>query len=596
MKFSYDFFEYLRQTIKVSDIVSGKVSLKKHGNEYIGLCPFHSEKSPSFSINNQKRFYHCFGCGAHGDIIRFISETDGVSYSDAAIRIANQFGIEIPKLSKHQEDIYAEMERLQDILELAANFYKKNLNKESVDYLVKRGLTPQIIQDFDLGYAPSKNSLQKFLESKNIPLILMQKAGLVSKNNEGFKAEIFRDRVMFPIRNIYKKVIAFGGRAFGDIKPKYINSPETILFNKSDTLYGEEKATPAAYKKNRMILVEGYMDVIAMHREGFTEVVAALGTAVTDKHIGKIWKICDEVIFLMDGDLAGVNAASKASKLIIPILNNDKKASFVLLPKGYDPDDYIKNSGRQALEHLIESRNSLSEFLWKTEVKKKQVNKAEDFADLEFRLMSYINNISNKLIAKNYNSFFKDQIWNLRIAQKNANKTKKEQIELSADLNISYNYTELEHIEYGIMSYILKNPTLLNDKNRIEEFDHLIIENDKLNYMKNIIFENLALLQSEKDQMDWSAKVKKLLENSGFSSLYSLLSDTNSIFLDFKISYSISYGDLWSLLLKKHYVAWLKKEYDQALSSVDQESFARAMEYRKQIVHLEEEIKNFLDI
>jgi DNA primase len=596
MKFSSDFFEHLRQRIQVSEIVSAKVSLKKHGNEYTGLCPFHSEKSPSFSVNNQKRFYHCFGCGAHGDIIRFVSETEGVSYSDSAIRIANQFGIEVPKLSKKQEDIYAEMEKLQDILELASSFYKKNLNKESIDYLTKRGLTAQVIKDFDLGYAPTKNSLQKFLESKNIPLILMQKAGLVSKNIDGYKAEIFRDRIIFPIRNIYKKVIAFGGRAFGDIKPKYINSPETILFNKSDTLYAEEKATAAAYKKNRMILVEGYMDVIAMHQAGFTEVVAALGTAVTDQHIAKIWKICDEVVFLMDGDSAGVKAAIKASHLILPILNNEKKASFILLPDGNDPDDYIKNSGIDALSKLIENRHSLSEFLWKTELAKKPIKKAEDFADLEFRLMSYVKKITNNLMAKNYQSFFKDQIWSLRVEQRNSNKTKKISTTLSGALNICYNYTELEHIEHSLISLILKNPTILSNMNLIEEFDHLIMENVKLENIKNLILQNLELLQSEKDKIALLEKVKNLVENSGFSSLYSLLSDGNSIFLDFKISQNISHDDLWNLLLKKHHIAWLKKEYDQALSSVEQESFARAMEYRKQIIQLEEEIKNFLDI
>jgi DNA primase len=596
MKFSADFFEHLRQRILVSDIVSSKVSLKKHGNEYTGLCPFHSEKSPSFSVNNHKRFYHCFGCGAHGDVIRFVSETEGVSYADSAVRIANQFGIAVPKLSKAEEDIYAETQKLEDILELALGFYKKSLNKESIDYLTKRGLTAETIKNFDIGYAPDRGSLQKFLESKKIPLILMQKAGLVSKNSEGFKSEIFRDRIIFPIRNIYKKVIAFGGRAHGDTKPKYINSPETILFNKSETLYAEEKATATAYKKNQMILVEGYMDVIAMHQAGFPETVAALGTAVTDKHISKIWKICDEVIFLMDGDQAGMKAAAKASGLILPLLNNEKKASFILLPDGNDPDDYIKNVGKDSLSKLIENRHSLSEFLWKTELAKKTIKKAEDFADLEFRLTSYVKNITNNLIAKNYQTFFKDQLWNLRISQKNVNKLKKDNSTLSASIKINYNYSEIEHIEYGIISLILQNPAILDDDNIIDEFDHLLMSTEELVNVKTLIFENLDLLKSVGDESVLSDKVKKLMENSGFSRLYSLLSCGNQIFVNLNISHNLSYGDLWNLLLKKHHIICLRKEYDQALSVVEQESFVRAMEYRKQIIQLEEEIKNFLDI
>jgi DNA primase len=596
MKFSADFFEHLRQRIQVSDIVSSKVSLKKHGNEYTGLCPFHSEKSPSFSVNNHKRFYHCFGCGAHGDIIRFVSETEGVSYADSAVRIANQFGIAIPKLSKAEEDLYAESQKLEDILDLALGFYKKSLNKESINYLTQRGFSPEMIKDFDIGYAPDRGSLQKFLESKNIPLILMQKAGLVSKNSEGFKAEIFRDRIIFPIRNIYKKVIAFGGRAFGDIKPKYINSPETILFNKSETLYAEEKATAAAYKKNQMILVEGYMDVIAMHQAGFVETVAALGTAVTEKHIAKIWKICDEVIFLMDGDLAGMKAAAKASAIIIPMLSNEKKASFVLLPDGYDPDDYLKNSGKDELANLIENRKSLSEFLWHTELSKKSVKKAEDFADLEFRLISYVKNITNNLIAKNYQTFFKDQLWNLRISQKNVNKLKKDLSDLSGGIKINYNYSKIEHIEYGIILLILKFPTILGDEKILEEFDHIIFYDEELGKVRSLILENLDLFKYADKEVLLVDKVKKFMENSGFSRLYSLLSGGSQVFLDSNMSHGLSHNDLWNLFLKKHHIACLKMEYDQAISLVEQESFTRAMEYRRQIIQLEEEIKNFLDI
>ena len=572
MKFNLDFFEHLRNNIQISQIVSNKVALKRHRNEYQGLCPFHTEKTPSFTVNNQKKFYHCFGCGAHGDIIKFIAETEGVNYSDAAVRIANQFAIPVPQISKQQERLYQEMEELHDILELASKFYINNLNDNVVRYLSERGFSNTIIKKFEIGYAPP-GGIQKFLESKKIPIILMQKAGLISASGNG-RTEIFRDRIMFPIRNIYKKVIAFGGRVLSsDIKPKYLNSPETLLFNKSETLYAEEKATASIYKKNQAILVEGYVDVLALHQAGFEESVAALGTAVTEQHLVTLWKTADEIIFLMDGDQAGVNASVKAANILLPLLNNDKKASFVMLPDGYDPDDYIKKFGVTELGNLISNKKSLSEFLFNIEYNKKNLKTAEDFADLDFRLSLYVKTLTNPMIAKSYNIFFQDQIWRLRCKKKHqVVKAQKSQ------LNIQESNSELIQIEYNMMAYLFKYPSL----EIIETLSNVQLRSIDLVQIKDIILASYLENQLKGDNLSY--KIKDLIEKSGFFDAYRLL--CNIEFL------KNTDANFWHIMQKKHHLALLKIECEELTNILDEKTFLVLKEYRNQILALEEEIKD----
>ncbi|MBP7190396.1 MAG: DNA primase, partial [Rickettsiaceae bacterium] len=334
MRVSGDFFESVRNRVYVSDVVRRNVMLTKRGVEYTGLCPFHDEKSPSFTVNDIKRFYHCFGCGAHGDVIRFVSETSGLSYKDAAIKIAQDNGIEIPKLSPKEEEIYKEIDQIHNVLDLACDFFKKNLTSKALEYLTSRSINSSIISDFSLGFAPSGGALQKYLESKKIPLMMMSKAGLVNKGEDGKLYEIFRDRIIFPIKNIYGKIVGFGGRTISDAMPKYLNSPETIVFKKNETLYGEDKAIGEAYKKGNVIVVEGYMDLIALHSAGFKNSVASLGTAVTSGHISKLWRSADEIIICLDGDAAGIRACSKVIDNVIPEVSYNKKVSFVVLPSG----------------------------------------------------------------------------------------------------------------------------------------------------------------------------------------------------------------------------------------------------------------------
>lgn len=232
MRIPLQFYDSLRNVIHLSDVVKAKVNLTRKGGEYSGLCPFHPEKTPSFTVSDAKKFYHCFGCGAHGDAIKFTCETFGLSYQDAAIKLAGDYGIELPKLTKEQERIYEESDEIYNILELALEFFKSSHTSQSLNYLNHRGIDSKVINSFSIGFAPSGGKLQQFFESKSIPLKNLVKAGLAGKRDDGKIYEIFHDRIMFPIKNIYNKIIGFGGRVLGDGLPKYINSPETLVFKK----------------------------------------------------------------------------------------------------------------------------------------------------------------------------------------------------------------------------------------------------------------------------------------------------------------------------------------------------------------------------
>ncbi|MCC2646179.1 MAG: primase [Rickettsiaceae bacterium] len=599
MRIPLEFFEQLRQRLSVSQVVSSRVQLTRKGYEFSGLCPFHDEKSPSFTVNDIKRFYHCFGCGAHGDAIKFVSETSGIGYQEAAIKLAEANGIEIPKLSRKEAELYDEIDEIQKVLELANRFFteqiRKKENKHIIDYLAKRGISAEQIQKFDIGYAPSHNQLQQFLESKKIPLMYIQKAGLIGKRENGVTYEIFRDRVTFPIKNIFDKTIAFGARALGSIQPKYLNSPETLLFKKNETLYGENKATAAAYKKNRMILVEGYIDAIAMQSSGYEETVASLGTAITTNHLSKLWKIVDEIIFCLDGDQAGLKATVKAIELALPQVTDSKTLSFVFLPEGLDPDELVKTKEKNFVENLIEKRLPLSEAIWHIETNDKNFVSAEHHASLEARLTHYTKSLKDQILSKNLYYFFKDQLWKLRQKKKKTNTQQTIQVNLKLP---DHKISEIEHLEYAIFSYILKFPKSLTNDAIFETLNHLELHNKDIIDLREFIFENLdELINLSDDNTDKNlGKIEALFKNSRFSDLFILLSKTNSVFLDTQFLNSNKYSPeaIWSIVLKRYNLAIMKKEYITLLETYNEESFRKAQIYKKEIENIHLELEKYV--
>jgi DNA primase len=580
MRLNLEFYNHLRNTVRISDTVRMRVLLTKKGNEYLGVCPFHDEKTPSFTVNDAKRFYHCFGCGAHGDVIRFVSETQGISYKDSAIKIAEENGIDLPKLSLEQERVYEEADQIYSMLELASQFFVSNLNNEVREYLNQRKIENNTIVDFAIGYAPGGRELEKFFEKKSIALKDLLKTGLFGRKEDGRIYEVFNKRIMFPIRNSYNKIVAFGGRALGDGMPKYINSPETAVFKKSETMYGENLATSHSYKDNYSILVEGYMDVIALHQAGFKQAVACLGTAVTQNHIQKLWRISDEIIACLDGDNAGIRASDRIIDLVIPAITADKFVSFAELPDSLDPDDLIKSKGRNSFQKVLTDRIGLSEMIWKKEFKGKNFKTAESRANLERNLDNYSSLVKDNTLRANFKRYFKDMVWTNLIRKKPADKYEKSPI--SSEIYVTKKYSEIEFLESAICAFMMKFPRSIVDM--AEEIR--LIDQD-LNDFKDWIID---FLNTHSEYTDIT--LEKEVKNSRFYDTYLVLSDPNNLFLDtsFSNKSDVNQKLAFELLCKKHYLLLLKQEYIEVSKGEFDDTQSKSSSYLKEIQKISREL------
>ncbi len=360
-----DFIQTLLSRVDIVDVIDRYVPLKKAGANYVACCPFHSEKTPSFSVSPTKQFYHCFGCGAHGTAIGFLMEHAGKTFPDAVEDLARDAGLTVPRVEREGErERRAEGDDLNEVLLAAARFFRARLKESppAIDYLKTRGLTGEIAARFGVGYAPDAwQGLAAAFPKYDDPAL--DAAGLVISGDGGKRYDRFRDRVMFPIHDTRGRVIGFGGRVLGAGEPKYLNSPETAVFSKGRELYGLFLARNAIRDAGRVVVVEGYMDVVALAQHGVEYAVATLGTATTPTHAQKLFRLTDAVVFCFDGDNAGRKAAWRALENTLPVLADGKNASFLFLPDGEDPDDFVRKRGKAAFEQAIGEAMPLSEFL-----------------------------------------------------------------------------------------------------------------------------------------------------------------------------------------------------------------------------------------
>jgi DNA primase len=360
-----DFIQTLLARVDVVAVIDGYVPLKKAGANYAACCPFHTEKSPSFTVSPTKQFYHCFGCGAHGTAIGFLMEYAGKTFPDAVEELARDAGLEVPQVRAGDAPARrAETTDLSAVLLEAARFYRATLKDapRAIDYLKGRGLTGEVAVRFGIGYAPDdwQPLAKAFADYQDKAL---ETAGLVITGDAGKRYDRFRDRIMFPIHDGSGRVIGFGGRILDQGEPKYLNSPETPLFSKGRELYGLFQARPAIRTAGKVVVVEGYMDVVALAQHGVEYAVATLGTATTPTHAQKLLRMTDTVVFCFDGDEAGRRAAWRALENTLPMLTDGKSARFLFLPDGEDPDDYIRRRGKAAFEALADQALPLSDFL-----------------------------------------------------------------------------------------------------------------------------------------------------------------------------------------------------------------------------------------
>lgn len=589
--FPKDFPDRLKSQILVSEIVGKKVKLKSRGKDFIGLCPFHNEKSPSFTVNDLKGFYHCFGCQAHGDIVSFTMHNEGLDFREAVIKLANDHNIEIPQVKsdfRQNEQQQTALERNYLILEKICEFFENNF-KEAVgskarQYAASRGLSSEIIKKFRLGYAPSSyDALHKYLLGKGFGENEIVKTGVIAKNDQQKLYDKFRNRLIFPIFDKKNRVIAFGGRVLDSADfPKYLNSSETEFFKKNQTLYNYSYARKAIFDKKYAVITEGYMDVISVYANGIENVVAGLGTALSENHFKELFAITDKIVICLDGDSAGVRAAKRASEIALPLINSKKTICFTFLPGELDPDDFIKTYGVAEFEKNLLNATTLSQALLEfalidLDLNNKTNLSAEDKAKIQMNLDAKIAIIKDTTLKKYFDQFFKESLYSLGrnfVKGKNSKNSKNDQNIAISSSFIKKNYAKptnsAENIAKNIIALIVKFPLLAHYKDEnfdIKEVNFLSADlTDFKDRILNLIEENegfdeknLLLALEKSDESPYIKDISNLLQNM---SHFDMVQDgeDNDLLINKKMN----------LLLLKELLLQVEEQYKQSLLKIEE--------------------------
>jgi DNA primase len=419
MAFPPGFLDELRSRISLAELIGRGVKLVRRGREYAGLCPFHHEKTPSFYVVEDKSFFHCFGCGAHGDAVGFVMRNHNLDFLEAIEKLAGEAGLAVPRATPQEREWAQQQKTLFGALEAAATFYETCLvspaGTRARNYLAERGLDAETIQRFRIGWAPDDRQALRRRLSDDFPESLLIEAGLLRRPTAAQAPEsidYFRGRVMFPIGDRSGRIIAFGGRVIDQGQPKYLNSPESLLFEKGRVLYGWAAARAglsreAASTGQAVIVTEGYMDVIALHRAGFSTAVAPLGTALTEFQLRDLWRLAPEPILCFDGDAAGQQAAARALRRALPLLRPGCSLRFATLPSGEDPDSLIRTAGRAAFDQILASTRPLADVLWESEVRGTPRDTPERLAGIQNRLLEQVRAISDPMVRSEFTILFK---------------------------------------------------------------------------------------------------------------------------------------------------------------------------------------------
>jgi DNA primase len=417
VSFTPEFLDEIRLRVTLSDNIARRVNLTRKGREFSGLCPFHKEKSPSFTVNDEKGFFHCFGCGAHGDVIGFEMRIDNLGFPEAVERLANAAGLALPTRTPEDQERAKRRTSLFEVVEAASAWFESRLvdagGARAREYLKQRGVNQATITAFRLGWAPdSRNAIKEALGGQDISEAMMIEAGLlVTPEGGGKPYDRFRGRIIFPITDRGGRVVAFGGRALGDGTPKYLNSPETPLFQKGRLLYGLALARKPAHDAGSVVVTEGYMDVIALHQGGIENAVAPLGTALTEDQMRELWRLAPEPVVCFDGDEAGSRAAFRAAERSLALLEPGRSLRFVTLPSGEDPDSLIAARGAEGVRDVLARARPLADILWEMDVAGRAADTPERRAGVEKRLMDRVGKIADTSVRDHYRRDFKARLW-----------------------------------------------------------------------------------------------------------------------------------------------------------------------------------------
>ena len=502
MPFSDNLVNTIHDKILLSDYIGRSVNLSKKGNDFIGLCPFHNEKTPSFTVSDDKGFFHCFGCGAHGDIISFVMLKESIDFKETIKILASEIGVNIEDYSSKDKKSIEEEINYKNIYDLTKNYFKNNFNSESGNkvkiYLEKRKISLKASEYFELGYSENKiDNLITYLKSKSysIDQIIDSGLGRKSSKNDRFY-DFFRNRLIFPIHNSKGEAVAFGGRSLDSIEPKYLNSPDSVLFKKRKILFNYHRAKKYVQKhKMPFIVVEGYMDVIALYHIGLYGAVAPLGTALSEEQLLLLWKISDEPIICMDGDQAGYRSAIRTLSIAMKILKPGKSLKFAFLKDGDDPDNLVFKDKRQELIDNIENATSMFDVFWNSEILNIDLKTPEKRAAFRLQMEKKISLIDDGVVRKEYRNSFYSYYNNLfpknysGYKKSNYKNENSELDKLNADRVNNNSFTLLR--EKNLLEAIFNNPALL--KKVEEDFALLVFSNKSIETLR------LALLDLYKE-------------------------------------------------------------------------------------------------
>ncbi len=593
MKYPKEYLDEIKLRLKVSQVVSKSVQLKKRGKEFIGLSPFKNEKSPSFTVNDEKEFYHCFSSGEHGNIFDFLMKTKSIGFGEAVKTLAVEAGMQPYRFSNFDKKKDLRFQTYKNIYkEYSDYFFKELLNsndKEPFHYLSKRGLTINIIESFKLGYVPWKNNFhQELLKKYSEEDINL--TGLYYKHDKSGKyIDRFNSRIIFPVNNISGDAVAFGGRIIKENKlAKYINSPETEFYKKGSMIFNLDKAKNCRADTNEVVIVEGYMDVVSLYSSGIKNVVANSGTALTEKQISLIWKFFSNPVICLDGDQSGQKAALKIAEKLFPIINEGSKIYFSIMPDGVDPDDYIKNNGKEKFLNLLNEKKIIQEYIWNHYLNK--VNRNNPFEvskfEKEIKRMCYL--IKDETLKKYVLEDFLEKIKKLTPIQnikKNYQRFSKYQdkknYQILSETKSLYEkkrrFTKTEIKEFAVLFIMYNYPDIAS--NKIEEISQIIFLSDKNNSLKkSIISLLLEGLSKEKMQSKISSDFKNLIEEIQENSSIQIIikAKNNEAILDLLSEILIELKELNNL--KK--IESLEKEL---INNLDENSFSELIKLKSQI-------------
>tara|TARA_Y100001970_G_scaffold227648_1_gene281689 strand:+ start:450 stop:2216 length:1767 start_codon:yes stop_codon:yes gene_type:complete len=585
MKYPKNYLDEIKLKLKVSQVVGKKVKLKKRGKEFIGLSPFTNEKTPSFTVSDEKGFYHCFSSGEHGNIFDFIMKTQSLKFGEAVRQLASQAGMQPFRFTSFDLEKEKRYETYKNILKDYAEYHHKLIFEQddlAYNYLKKRGVSKETILEFQIGFVPSNseyyNNLSKRFSEKQI-----LETGLFYKNERYNKfVNRFHSRIIFPIKNVFGEVVAFGGRIIKDNKTaKYINSPETEFYKKGRHVFNLDKAKSNINKDNKVIIVEGYMDVISMYSSGIKNVVSNSGIALTENQINLIWKFFSDPIICLDGDTSGQKAALRIAENLIQFIRENSKISFVSLANGLDPDDYIREKGRNNFEKLLNTSLSIEEFIWRIYLN--NLDRSDPFAITKFekKFKNLCQSINDKILKKYILENYLEKIKNLTPLQ-NFNKKKSIKsykiLQETKKISIAREHLTKEEIkEYSILYIMYNYPNIISP--RIEIFNDIVFSSKSLNTLKSELLERIGNGKFDQNSIpDFDKKysnfIKDINQNSVIKNIFLKKSENQQIEL---------LNEILKELNEIKFSKKIDKLEEKLMDNFDEKSYSDLIQLKKQI-------------